>query len=999
MTRLSIAAVTVSALLGVVLSAKPACIKLGLLYPTVKQNTQGEWVIDGGGKRRQLGAVMTIEMINNKTDGFYDDLLPDTQIQYTLRDSKRSAGEATVRALDIYQDKTQVCGVPEFFVGPASSGPTMSVQSVLKIFEKPQMSYSATSGALSDDSVYPAFARTPPTDVLQSNLIATFVKTYLGSDFVTTIGGDDSYSKGGLDDFKKFADAAGVTLLESQTFVTGTLQSNIKGQLQRIKDTGCKLIVTFCQASDLINMLKAAVELGMRGADGYTWIFSELMLGSYKDLDAPFGNEIDAILEGSFSQSPSNGKDITPGYFDLLDRWNAYPATMNASTGFCSDMQDDDGHYLWKQSTDENRSDAYVITKTKPADDKHICSGVESGEAVSSYVPFSVDAVLTFAHAAHALIEADSARASKDYMAKITDPSFSFTGVSGTVQFGPNGDRAATMPFFIYNHQRNGQGFQKMGIPQYTDGKISSIDDTVAGAISKSLYEFASAGDTVVNTKPAGTTYFATPESLGLCGAAPYCSGWGTCSPLLRRCDCDDGYTGEFCQYKTTNPDGTLRCGGDDGHGSLNPADGKCMCSDGRGGSECEAKAEDCPTNPGTWKTDNTQGCCAKATNDNVMLPYGSKTGFCLCSPDEGSVYPSVGQYCHCTAASCNGQTPVVVSDATQECGCKCAPVVDSTSKNCGGANCQLNASKFDVSNWSEGSLLTIVNIALAGVTFALLLFTMKNAKGKVIRFSSPLFCYIMLLGILLGFLANLTVTMEKSDGMCAVQIILFELLFALVFGALFAKQYRIMKLMKKRLKVVHVTNKDLLVMLGKMVVFFGAWVAVWLGAGAPKVEERVNPENPLEFYDVCADDQPIFRLLSFVFKFLLVLWGAYVAKGGSSAPGLMNESRHIGMAIYMILLLGMVFLPVLFAIELTPASMMVFTTLGVIMTNFSIILCLFVPKVLIINKFGADGDPSETLYQSKGGNAQGLGVTSSYAGSSSSVAPKKSDDDDEEDE
>ena len=64
-----------------------------------------------------------------------------------------------------------------------------------KLFGLAHLSYSATSSALSDPDSYPFFARTPPEDTLQAQLMAVLVKDVFGYENVNCLHGMDPYSR------------------------------------------------------------------------------------------------------------------------------------------------------------------------------------------------------------------------------------------------------------------------------------------------------------------------------------------------------------------------------------------------------------------------------------------------------------------------------------------------------------------------------------------------------------------------------------------------------------------------------------------------------------------------------------------------------------------------------------------------------------------------------------------------------------------------------------
>jgi ABC-type branched-subunit amino acid transport system substrate-binding protein len=149
--------------------APPAEVIIGAQFPLHKV-ARFNFIEDGGGRRRLAAFLLAVDQINDKNDGFYDDLLPNTVIKFAKYDSKRNEGEAVVNAFYIWE-KAQA----KVAIGPASSGPSKQSQSVFKLSHVniPQVSYSATSSQLSDASASPMFMRTAPSDVYQAEIMVS----------------------------------------------------------------------------------------------------------------------------------------------------------------------------------------------------------------------------------------------------------------------------------------------------------------------------------------------------------------------------------------------------------------------------------------------------------------------------------------------------------------------------------------------------------------------------------------------------------------------------------------------------------------------------------------------------------------------------------------------------------------------------------------------------------------------------------------------------------
>ena len=53
---------------------------MGGLFPQFRLDSAGNYVVSSSGNRRVHAVQMAIDRVNNKKDGMYDDLLPNTQV-------------------------------------------------------------------------------------------------------------------------------------------------------------------------------------------------------------------------------------------------------------------------------------------------------------------------------------------------------------------------------------------------------------------------------------------------------------------------------------------------------------------------------------------------------------------------------------------------------------------------------------------------------------------------------------------------------------------------------------------------------------------------------------------------------------------------------------------------------------------------------------------------------------------------------------------------------
>ena len=175
---------------------------------------------DSGGRRRLAAFLLAVDHLNNKTDGFWDDVLPTTQVKFVVRDSRRDVGQAVVNSFKLWEFNSII------HIGPASSGPSEQSQSVLKLSDVgiPQISYSATSSSLSDAATSPMFLRTPPSDAFQSQIMVRVVAEQRWHR-ACVLAGTDAYSNAGGEEVARFITTQGggeLMLIDHVSFVTGS---------------------------------------------------------------------------------------------------------------------------------------------------------------------------------------------------------------------------------------------------------------------------------------------------------------------------------------------------------------------------------------------------------------------------------------------------------------------------------------------------------------------------------------------------------------------------------------------------------------------------------------------------------------------------------------------------------------------------------------------------------------------------------------------------------
>ena len=95
------------------------------MFPVLKNKVSGINIVDTAGVKRLAAALMAVRHINNKKDGFYDDLILP-RFRFIFYDSKRSTEQSwwnTAQFSSIYHENKREENYA--IVGPASSSPAV----------------------------------------------------------------------------------------------------------------------------------------------------------------------------------------------------------------------------------------------------------------------------------------------------------------------------------------------------------------------------------------------------------------------------------------------------------------------------------------------------------------------------------------------------------------------------------------------------------------------------------------------------------------------------------------------------------------------------------------------------------------------------------------------------------------------------------------------------------------------------------------------------------
>ncbi|XP_040197728.1 extracellular calcium-sensing receptor-like [Rana temporaria] len=156
-------------------------------------------------------------------------------------------------------------------VGDSGSTGSITMSQILGLYRYPQISYFASSPALSNRNFFPSFFRTIPSDAFQSRGLAKLI-LYFGWSWVGFLASDTDYGQIGLQVAKQELIKAGVCEAFTETIVIGQPNKNAPHIVKVIKNSTAKVVVVVASNVDFIPVVE---ELTKQNVTGRIWIASE----------------------------------------------------------------------------------------------------------------------------------------------------------------------------------------------------------------------------------------------------------------------------------------------------------------------------------------------------------------------------------------------------------------------------------------------------------------------------------------------------------------------------------------------------------------------------------------------------------------------------------------------------------------------------------------------------------------------------------------------------
>jgi hypothetical protein len=303
--------------------------------------------------------------------------------------------------------------------------------------------------------------------------------------------------------------------------------------------------------------------------------------------------------------------------------------------------------------------------------------------------------------------------------------------------------------------------------------------------------------------------------------------------------------------------------------------------------------------------------------------------------------------------ADCGVGTYSIINDATV-----CSPCTDTLT------TAQFYSQCVVARSYNVATSALLIALSAFGLAFVIIVAAAfwKFRMTPIIRASSVRFMMILLAGCFLGFITVILIAMPPSNANCLARVWVGHLAYALVFGPLFAKNWRVAQIFDSaQLRSVSITDTFLIKLLAVILSIVIAYMAAWTAVDPPlSVSRRLE----LDEWQVCDVNSEAWQWIILVLEGIFSGAGVYIVIRARNTPLEFNETNHIAIAVYNIVFVSVVVIPLAFSsVLVSPPSVIVLEGLAMWLSVTVVAAILTVPKLLVLFhiRIGANSSPNTT--------------------------------------
>lgn len=249
--------------------------------------------------------------------------------------------------------------------------------------------------------------------------------------------------------------------------------------------------------------------------------------------------------------------------------------------------------------------------------------------------------------------------------------------------------------------------------------------------------------------------------------------------------------------------------------------------------------------------------------------------------------------------------------------------------------------------------LLVIAIILIVACALVLVVFFL-NRETPVVKSASPVFCYLILLGLMIGAANVFFFVGTPTDAICMARPWMAAMALALVLGNLFIKTWRIHRIFGEtnfsgRMSLIG--NKALL-LFSALVMLIELIIPIVWTAVKPLRSVTISQEPNWEYTECVSEDESFSWTMIGIFAALnasILVYGAFLAFKTRKVSSAFRESKFIALCIYNLLLTSLLVLPLVYIQEVGYFTSFFLRSIGTLFSVAFTLVALFGPKLYII--------------------------------------------------
>eukprot|EP01041_Mallomonas_annulata_P005118 gene5118-10239_t len=242
----------------------------------------------------------------------------------------------------------------------------------------------------------------------------------------------------------------------------------------------------------------------------------------------------------------------------------------------------------------------------------------------------------------------------------------------------------------------------------------------------------------------------------------------------------------------------------------------------------------------------------------------------------------------------------------------------------------------------------------------------------RLIKSAQPSILLIILFGAATASVRVFVATLDITDSVCIAGKWLGHLSFALVFGAMIVRTWRVSKVVNGGFSKVRITKERMHMLLAAAVGLFCVYLAIDTAVGRPHraYEETYDGHNNVRQIK-CKNADETTTMVLFAVEGIFLIYGAKLTWNNKNVPSAVDDSKYITLALYLVIFVCAVTFPIVFlSIDPTPENLIIIMATGFIFATVGCLVLMFAPKTSLLFE-GADVD--ENLHIVRGEDANSL--------------------------